>query len=138
MKVVQWILDRKKYQSEQTVGTMDVILDNVWQYSLATLEQEWNDNEPFNSCIPAGTYIVTKHKSPNHGDCFLVNGVPNRGGILFHILNFFKQSKGCVGPGLYHAHLNSDEYVDVAESSKAMEKLKDTCKGDVRILLTVK
>lgn len=138
MKVIQWNLNRKNYLDVQTLGRMDVISDNVWQYCLASLEQEWNDNEVSDSCIPAGTYTVIKHNSPTHGKCFKVLDVPGRSQILFHKLNFYKQSEGCTGVGLFHHFLNSDIYMDIAESGKALSKLKETCEGDVRILLTIK
>ena len=60
-----------------------------------TLELPWRGNERRVSCIPAGSWLVTRHRSPKHGETFLVN-VPGRTGILFHSGNTEADTLGCI------------------------------------------
>jgi hypothetical protein len=65
-----------------------------------TLERPWLNDEPDVSCIPIGTYEVRYLWSDKFGKLMPhVMDVPGRSGILFHKLNWVRQSEGCIGLG---------------------------------------
>ena len=69
--------------------------------TLYTLEEDWNNNKPNVSCIPAGEYplvrtIYHKHKL----ETFEVIRVPGRGRILFHPGNTEEDTQGCILLGM--------------------------------------
>lgn len=75
-----------------------------------TVEQPWNNNEPFASCIPAGMYELVPHNSSKYGHTLVfVNhslGVYHwegpgvkRFACLIHTANYATDVQGCVGLG---------------------------------------
>ena len=79
-----------------TFGFMQ--LDN---FVFFTLEEEWKDNLPNESCIPANTYEI--HLSKYHRGGYMtyeVMNVPGRSRILFHAGNTEEDTKGCILLGL--------------------------------------
>ena len=79
------------------------------------------------TCIPEGEYKVEKYLSPTKGICFLLKDVPDRSMIEIHKGNFATGKKvdteGCILPGMFLADINDDDNIDVADSTKAMNKL---------------
>lgn len=71
-----------------------VVWDDTAQY--VSLEPPWRNNQVAQSCIPQGTYNCSLHKSPKHGDCFLVHDVPGRSEILIHKGNTSRDTEGCI------------------------------------------
>ena len=82
---------------------------------LETIEQKWNDNVPYESCIQEGTYRLIPHTRPNGDKCYaIVNedlgvylyeedipaGESGRFLILIHIGNIVDDCVGCILPGL--------------------------------------
>jgi hypothetical protein len=68
-----------------------------------TVEEEWQDNRPFISCIPASPpegYLCKRVQSPKFGNTFEVTSVPGRTHILFHVFNTEEGSLGCIGMGV--------------------------------------
>ena len=64
-----------------------------------TIELDWQENEPRESCIPEGEYPVKRRYSQKHGWHLLVEDVPSRSLILFHPANDAqKELLGCIGP----------------------------------------
>lgn len=61
-----------------------------------TLEDPWNGNQPFASCIPAGSYTCRRIISPHFGETFEICDVPGRDHILFHWGNTEADTQGCV------------------------------------------
>ena len=86
-----------------------------------TLELPWQDNERRVSCIPKGVYDVVKRNGEDSAkykyEHLLVEDVPNRDFILFHIGNYPKDTLGCILIGNTRA-LNS-----VGSSKKAFYNL---------------
>lgn len=81
-----------------------------------TLELPYRNNMPFISSIPIGIYDLTRHNSPNHGDCFKVHNVHGRKHILIHKGNFIKDTHGCILTGQSFGHnaiLNSSKAMDL-------------------------
>jgi len=76
--------------------------------ALHTLELPDKGNKPNISCIPEGTYKVTKRYSPHFKkELYWLNNVPNRSFILIHSANFAgdtskgwqSQLQGCIALG---------------------------------------
>lgn len=90
---------------------------------LHTGELSRNDNKPFLSRIPAGTYKAKRHKSPRFGDCILIKDVPNRSNILIHVGNYCSvnrtDTQGCILVGLSR----HDSFDMVCSSRRAMASL---------------
>ena len=64
-----------------------------------SIELTWHNNLSRISCIPEGTYELTKRYSPTHKWHVLLNNVPNRQLILIHAANNArKELKGCIAP----------------------------------------
>ena len=103
---------------------------------LCTVEKPWVNNEPFNSCIPIGTYKV-RHKRFNRGgyQALEILDVVNRTHILFHIANYVREVVGCVGVNTSFSSNNS-KWCGVG-SKKAFNKLMAACKGEDEIMLTI-
>jgi len=91
------------------------------------LELPWLDNQRNISCIPEGIYDCVKYSDSKHPNCFLVKNVPDRDGILIHLLNFVAGQKidtlGCLGPGLDFVDINGDGYLDITGPDIAMRCL---------------
>lgn len=111
-------ITRTWYDDKQTLGQLD-----VGDLTLYTLELPWKDNARRVSCIPEGTYRVTRHNSRKFGNTFWVREVQGRSGILIHAGNFNYHTLGCVLVGLDHKDANKDGLLDVISSTKAMKKL---------------
>lgn len=94
---------------------------------LFVLEDEWRNNEPRRSCIPAATYTAKPHGwepySPfKYKQVWQLNRVPNRSGILFHAGNKHEDTEGCllVGMGMQITQLQSM----VTDSRVALELMR--------------
>lgn len=92
-----------------------------------TLERSFQGNKPNTSAIPPGTYLTKWSFMPSHLMWhYQVTNVPDRSGIFIHGLNYYFDSKGCVGLGSGYADLNGDGQVDIINSQitlKAFETL---------------
>jgi hypothetical protein len=68
---------------------------------LHTIEDDWRDNAPRISCIPAGIYALHRTVYRKHGyETFEVMKVPARSRILIHPANTEEDLEGCIGVGL--------------------------------------
>lgn len=92
---------------------------------MLTLEEPWNDNEPNNSCIPAGSYDCKRVQSPKFGDTFEVCGIFNRNHILFHSGNTIDDTHGCVLLGMQLNYPN----VGIADSKLAFKVFSEMLEG---------
>lgn len=79
-------------------GTNSIVLvDGI--YMCSAIELPWVNNERQKSCIPEGSYDVTKRTSAKYGQHLLVNKVPNRSLILLHPANNARtELRGCIAP----------------------------------------
>lgn len=75
--------------------------------ALYTVEQPWQNNEPFLSCIPEGTYRCERFSSVKNPNTWQVMDVPGRVAILFHPGNTKDDFQGCIGLGLDLGTVNS-------------------------------
>jgi hypothetical protein len=70
-------------------------------YTFVTMEDDWKNNQPGESCIPAGTYSLHRTIFHKHNyETFEVTGVPGRSRILIHPANTEEDVEGCIGVGL--------------------------------------
>jgi hypothetical protein len=83
----------------ETEESTSSILFNENRFLSFCLELPYRNNERFISCIPVGCYSVVPHDSPKFGECFLIEDVPNRDHILFHVGNYAFNTTGCILPG---------------------------------------
>jgi hypothetical protein len=100
VKVVNLLIIRETFSDKSTIGNLH--LDGEWLCD--TLELPWKDNQRSVSCIPAGQYKVrlrTARESATRDYLhLLIQDVPNRDYILFHIGNSAKDTRGCVLVGI--------------------------------------
>jgi len=105
--------------NKETLGLL--LLDELAVY---TLEDADRNNQKFVSCIPEGSYLVTKVARSPSGKIrngFLVEKVPGREGIYIHSGNTALEIEGCILVGLRQGVLN--EKLAVLDSVKAMALL---------------
>lgn len=85
----------RTYQPEGTNG-------EIWlngELVCYSIELPWLDNIRNISCIPEGTYSLSKRYSKQFGWHVLVTDVPQRSSILFHPANDArKELRGCIAP----------------------------------------
>lgn len=111
-----------------------------------TLEQPWNNNAPFVSCVPAGKYSLISFDSRKYGKTFALfnpelnvqvqqTGNKNdRFACLFvHAANETTELKGCVAAGLGLGFADSDKdgiaHWSLTSSKIAVERVLDLCEA---------
>lgn len=96
----------------------------IWvdgEFVCYAIELPWLDNVRNNSCIPVGTYPLTKRYSKKFKWHILVKDVVGRSEILFHPANnALIELQGCIAPV---SQLSGDG--KGLESVKAFNKLKE-------------
>lgn len=84
----------------------DVYIDGEF-FSVA-VERAWENNVPFKSCIPEGSYKLVPHESPKYGSCYAfeasslgvtIHGPSQRTHCLIHPANLPTQLAGCLALG---------------------------------------
>ena len=89
---------------------------------LQTVEDDWRDNAPRISCIPAGLYVLQRTIYRKHGyETFEVMGVSGRSRILIHPANTEEDLEGCIGVGLRRGKVRVAE----DEDTGAVNTLKE-------------
>ena len=92
-----------------------IVLNDVVLY---TVEQTWDGNAPFTSCLPEGDYRLVQHDSPKFGRRWHLiadgivgltqaDGAP-RYACLFHAANRASALAGCISPGVALGSLVSE------------------------------
>ena len=113
---------------------------------LFTLEDRWNDNKPFASCIPAGEYQLLPFDSAKHPACWvMLNPALNiyrqpgdippgkkgeaRFACLIHAGNWETDVEGCIAVGLRRGLTRNPKAnrmePSVHDSQKAMTALRE-------------
>lgn len=113
-------VQRIKDNGNQTTGTM-----SAGEFSCATLELPWKDNNRGISCIPKGLYnwikVVATAAIPYPH--ILILSVANRDGVCIHRANYVRQLKGCIAVGEKHIDIDGNGELDVTNSTKTFESL---------------
>lgn len=115
----------REYEKEQTFGKFQQLLDKRIVFEVDTLELPWKDNQRNISCIPEGEYLVRMvrfSKSFPYPHYEVLN-VPDRSGIKIHRVNFVKDLRGCIGPGLGRVDIDMDGLSDVVRSTMALNSM---------------
>ena len=85
----------RKYFADGTNGDLVV----TGKLICHTIELPWKENEHGHSCIPEGSYRLTRRFTEHLGHHFLIEGVPGRDMILMHPANnAMRELKGCIAP----------------------------------------
>jgi hypothetical protein len=117
----------RTYGNTETQGHFVAFDGHNKVLELVTIELPDNGNQKNVSCIHEGVYQVSQIVRPNGDKAYLVYDVPGRDAILIHKGNYVAgkkvDSEGCILPGLYFTDVNNDGFVDVAESTVAMNRL---------------
>jgi len=100
-----------------------------------TVEQPWQQNMSFVSCIPEGEYICKRFGSKAHPSTFEIMNVPGRTAILFHVGNTKDDFQGCIGVGLGLGVVNSKWAVTA--SGLAFKQFVDYLKDEWEFQLTI-
>lgn len=91
-----------------TFGELKLYDGDMCVLTCYTVEREWLDNKPFESCIAADSYTVIPFNSPSRGQVYaIVGGTVSeqkqdgfaRYACLFHTANTIQDVVGCVGLG---------------------------------------
>ena len=97
---INLLLIRDTFTKESTIGELFLNGERICD----TLENPWLDNQRRISCIPEGEYPVRLRYPRESGSKeylhLLVQDVPNRDMVLFHIGNTAKDTRGCLLVGL--------------------------------------
>lgn len=113
--MLKFKLQRIFQDDDMTLGHLRVGVTPLWE--AYTVERPWLDNQPYTSCIPAGTYKAFTRVSPSNGNVIELIDVPGRTFIQFHVANWAWQLEGCIGVGL------TRKVDGVGKSGPAMEDL---------------
>lgn len=100
-------------------------------FECVTIELPWIGNRESISCIPDGTYPLSRFYHRRWGDTYHIAGVPNRSDIIFHPGNWAgssdaglrSDSRGCIMPGEYV--LMGDPQMMVYSSRRAFSRLME-------------
>ena len=117
----------RKHQEYETLGKMFVFDGLDITYQCLCLELPWLNNEHNISCIPEGTYDVIKYSDTKHKNCFWIQDVPDRDGILIHKGNWVTgnqiDSKGCLLVGTDWLDIDQNGTIDVIHPDIALGNL---------------
>jgi len=122
-----------------------------------TIEKPWQNNKPFVSCVPHGTYEIVPFTRENGDNVYaLYNpdldvyvdaderpGDSGRYSILIHVANWAEELMGCIAPGLaigigrYKSNPKKPEVLMVYKSAKATKQLFDIIKKNQIEYITI-
>lgn len=147
MSLPLYLLDRV-YLPDRTLGS---IYSPQGGIICKTLELPWLDNKRSISCIPEGTYEVTKQppipqddpnteedesggRHPRPYSHFRFTKVPGRSGILIHRGTDIAHSQGCILVGSRFKDYNTDT-PSLAESGVKLQWMVDHLEDKFRLLI---
>ena len=129
-------------------GTFSYLFDAYGVELACVVEQPYNDNEPFNSCIPEGVYTFQPHDSPSKGHCYvMINenlGVGIDSGLrthcLMHKANLPEEVEGCFAVGSEFSQLTIEGVTNwgVLNSKNTFDKLMKLFDNQVYTLVIEK
>lgn len=94
----------RSYKANATLGTVILPSGKV----IKSIERPWLSNQRNVSCYPEGAYLakwLDRSASGKYKRVWHIQNVPNRSGILWHVGNLVRHSRGCTLPGLRHGSL---------------------------------
>ena len=120
------LLIRLEDDGKQTLGELRIYEGTELLFYCKTLELPYRDNKKNVSCIPKGSYLVTKRmdlRSKFKYEHLHIKHVVNRKYILIHVGNFFDDIEGCVLVGAGFYDIDKDGLRDVYSSTVTFENL---------------
>ena len=121
------VIINRRYESNQTPGTMVVMDNGEMLFTCSTLELKNMGNVRNLSCIPEGTYHCEKIIRPDGRNGIWVMNVPSRTAILIHSGNFASGKtvdiEGWILVGTGFKDINNDGHLDIVNSDKTFSKL---------------
>lgn len=124
---------RFMYEDKMTLGFFEIFDGNNPAALLKgfVIEPPWKNNERNISCIPEGEYGAIVIDSPTFKrKVILLENVPDRSLIEWHPGNNFHHTKGCFIPGSAINDIDGDNYFDVTNSKKTMDRIISLVGGD--------
>lgn len=94
----------RDYKTDCALGTILLPSGKV----LKSIERPWLNNQPNISCYPEGAFLakwIERSASGKYKRVWHIQDVPGRSGILWHVGNLVRHSRGCTLPGLKHGKL---------------------------------
>lgn len=135
------ILKRIIVKSSGVAGEIAINRDDQDTFRCGMIERGWNNNEPFVSCIPVGTYKVVKRDGSNqdlkYPDAWEVTGVPGRSGIVFHIANWPPELSGCLAPNSWIEYHPGNPLVKGSSSGAAFDRMNTYLDGLTEFTLQI-
>lgn len=132
----------KRWPSQEH-GTFGAWCDDEGYPFMPSLERPWADNEPFVSCIPAGTYLYKRvptnmqsvHKA-GYSETFEVQGVPGRTLIRVHPANWAHELQGCMATGSAYGYINDTPAIESSRDAfqEWMERLDGIDEFELEII----
>ncbi len=108
---------------EESLGYL-VVFDGIKKLmECVTLELPDRNNQTSISRINAKRYFVKPRWSQKYKKHFIIEDVECRDYILFHPLNKYSQTRGCIGIGTSFVHINEDKILDVNWSRRTLNKM---------------
>lgn len=134
----------ERYSLPDKLGTFGI--SQIDGKKIYTVEQPWNSNIPFESCVPLGRYELVPYSSKKYGKVFALHNeeknvfVENKGFgryacLAFHKGNYVENFQGCIGAGDSFTIYNNKPMVTNTVSTCSMinEYLQDT--GDRELII---
>jgi hypothetical protein len=128
---------KRLFTSKET-GTFSFVYykDNLVSF---IMERPWEDNKPFYSCIPSGTYELVPHNSfkfkletfalvnkdlgvTHYQDKSIKN---NRYAILIHPASFVHNLAGCLAPGFVFSKIEENKEGESTMLSRSRDATKE-------------
>lgn len=115
--LMQTYIIYRNYLPNSTIGACYESTPAGDEFVFFTVELAWNGNRRNTSCIPEGEYIADFETHQKFGECYRLQDVEGRDGILIHVANKRTQLRGCIAPNLTlvsdQAGLNSRKAIDL-------------------------
>jgi len=141
----------RNYGEVQTPGVLVIFDQEDVVFQCKSLELPYLENHKNISCIPPGEYDCDRIHHRSFGICYLINNVPERSGILIHIGNYaamriiFERAiergvravdtLGCILVGLKFVDINRDGFLDVSDSTRAMNALRAILPSKFKLII---
>ena len=120
-----------KRVSHMEKATFGVFIYKAIPFAVS-LELPWRDNQINISCIPEGTYTLSKR---DDRDAYEFHDVPGRTYIQLHLANLTAELEGCVAPGLSFEPF--DGKIAVRGSKSAFRALESILDGEKNFRLKI-
>ena len=107
-------------------------------FTCPCIERGDKGNQKNVSSIPPGEYKIVKEWSPRFNtELWELKGVPNRSEVKIHASNYWHQLNGCIALGTYLAKIDSDGYIDLGASKRAINSFHKVMRSVTSTTITI-